>query len=146
MHNHRSNQYLTTTGKIIMKNLVSALVLAGCVFSGHASSALSVPGYMGSISNNSPYVLECAQMLGGYCANNPMPANGFIQMLPDPGSTEMRFQFMLFSKDVPGKYVDNISFTYKENKDGNWSYVINNSYNNVKISAVLPDTLLLTKK
>ena len=34
-------------------------------------SASPVSGDSGSINNNTGYVIECSQVLGGYCANNP---------------------------------------------------------------------------
>ena len=120
--------------------LTASSALAGTPAS---SSALSLPGYFGSINNNTPYVVECAQMIGGYCANNPMPANGYIQMLPDPGSTEMRGHLMIFSKDQAGKYLDNIVFTYTETPQG-WVFKTVSSYQSVSITTVLPDTWLLT--
>jgi hypothetical protein len=126
------------------------VILALTIISGYATaaskSALSLPGYFGSINNNTPYVVECAQMIGGYCANNPMPANGFIQMLPDPGSKIMRGHLMIFSKNEPGKYLDNTVFTYAEAKDGHWDFKLHSDYGYVAINAVLPDTLLLTTK
>ena len=68
-----------------------------------ASSALSLPGYFGSINNNTPFVIECSQVIGGYCANNPMPANGYIQMLPDPGSKQIRGHLMIYQKSPAKK-------------------------------------------
>lgn len=124
----------------------SLFIAAGQSMAAAPGTALSLPGYFGSINNNTAYVVECAQMIGGYCANNPMPADGFIQMLPDPGSKMMRGHLMLFSKDQPGHYVDNIVFTYSENKDGSWAFKINGSYQAVKVTSILPDTVLLSSK
>lgn len=128
-----------------MKNLVlsAALLAASSTAMAAAPSALSLPGYFGSINNNTGYVLECSQVIGGYCANNPMPANGYIQMLPDPGSNMIRAHVMVFDKNVPGSYVDNVLFTYQEQKDGSWKFVSFKSLDGkVSIKTVLPDTVV----
>jgi len=132
-----------------MKNLVilfSSLLAVSGVFAANAPSALSLPGYFGSINNNTHYVIECSQVIGGYCANNPMPANGYIQMLPDPGSKEIRGHFMLYQKNVPGKYLDNVTFVYSEQKNGQWAFKTDDLYNKIVIKTIMPDTLLFNEK
>jgi len=109
------------------------------------NSALSIPGYFGNINNNTGYVVECSQVVGGYCANNPMPADGYIQMLPDPGSTQIRGHVMVFDKSTPGTYVDNIVFNYSEQKDGSWKFQMESLYHKTTIKALTPDTILLSK-
>ncbi|MDC0535974.1 hypothetical protein OAO18_09225 [Francisellaceae bacterium] len=140
--------------KILSIAILSAAMVAGSTAFAAAApgAALSVPGYFGSINNNTSYVVECSQVLGGYCANNPMPANGYLQMLPDPGSHMIKGHIMVFNKNEPGKYVDNILFTYKETKDGNWAFdqpQTKNLYQNsgVKVSTVpgFNDTLILNQ-
>lgn len=131
-----------------MKKLIFSvcfLVLSASAFAAN-SSALSVPGYFGSINNNSSFVIECSQVVGGYCANNPMPANGYIQMLPDPGSSIIRGHLMVFQKNVPGKYLDNISFTYQQQKDGSWKFSTTSMYHQLDIKSILPDTIVLNGK
>ncbi|WP_119329506.1 hypothetical protein [Cysteiniphilum halobium] len=132
--------------------LSMALMSGSYVFAESApGSALSVPGYFGSINNNTTYVVECSQVIGGYCANNPMPANGYLQMLPDPGSHMIKGHIMVFDKNVPGKYVDNVVFTYKEGKNGEWSFIAPQTKNlydkGVKISIVpgFSDTLIINQ-
>ena len=126
--------------------MVALTLSLGVTASGFAASALSLPGYFGSINNNTSYVIECSQVIGGYCANNPMPANGYIQMLPDPGSKMIRGHLMVFQKNVPGKYLDNIMFSYSEGSSGNWSFKTKGLYNAVTVTPVMPDTLLLNQK
>lgn len=128
--------------------LASASLIAGSLFAADASqansaSALSLPGYFGSINNNTGYVLECSQVIGGYCANNPMPANGYIQMLPDPGSKMIRGHLMVYQKDVPGAYLENLTFTYSEQKNGGWQFTTNPLYNKVTVKSIMPDTIVL---
>ena len=109
--------------------------------------SFSLPGYFGSISNDTPYLIEGAQVVGGYCANNPMPANGFIQMLPDPGSTAIQGHLMAFDTSVPGKYVDNLLFSYSEQKDGSWAFdVVESLYGKISVQFVEPDKILLKAK
>ena len=108
-------------------------------------SALSLPGYFGSINNNTGYVLECSQVIGGYCANNPMPANGYIQMLPDPGSKSIRGHVMAFDKDVLGKYADNLIFTYTETKNGLWKFQMQSLDKHVKVSVLSQYTVVLSR-
>ena len=127
--------------KIII--LSAALISMSSAFAESATSALSLPGYFGNINNNTNYVIECSQVIGGYCANNPMPANGYIQMLPDPGSTQIRGHLMIYDKNVAGKYVDNISFIYSQQKNGQWAFATTSLYNKVNIKMIMPDTLLL---
>lgn len=129
--------------KILITTLLT--LNATLAFAGN-HSALSLPGYFGSINNNTGYVIECSQVIGGYCANNPMPANGYVQMLPDPGSTEIRGHIMAYSKTAPGHYTDNIVFTYTEQKNGLWKFNLNSLDNAVKIKFVTPDTVVLTKR
>jgi hypothetical protein len=109
-------------------------------------SALSLPGYFGSINNNTRFVLECSQVIGGYCANNPMPANGYIQMLPAPGSKQIRGHIMIYQKYVLGKYLDNIGFKYFEKKDGTWTFKVHSFYNKVSTQLITPDTLLINNR
>ena len=127
--------------------LGAATILSGSAFaaSAPAPSALSLPGYFGNLNNNTGYVLECSQVIGGYCANNPMPANGYIQMLPDPGSKMIRGHVMVFDKNVPGKYMDNVSFVYSEQKSGQWAFKLQSLYNKVSIKTITPDTILLNR-
>lgn len=122
--------------------LSAGVCLASSAFA--ATPAISIPGYFGSISNNTSYVLSCADMLGGYCANNPMPANGFIQMLPDPGATEMHGNFLLFAKDGPTKPIQSIPFSYREQPSGQWAFSVKAPNTGVTFTPVLPDTLLLS--
>ncbi len=126
--------------------LISSLLMMSQSFAATAPSALSLPGYFGNINNNTHYVIECSQVIGGYCANNPMPANGYIQMLPDPGSNQIRGHLMIYQKDQPGKYLDNIIFVYSEQKDQQWRFATQSLYNNVTIKMIMPDTLLINQK
>lgn len=123
--------------------LTLALMSAVSAFAA-TTKALSIPGYFGSINNNTGLVLECSQVVGGYCANNPMPANGYIQMLPDPGSNIIRGHVMVFDKNVPGAYVDNLTFNYQEQKTGQWKMTITSLYQKINIKNVFDDTVLLT--
>ena len=115
----------------------------GTGFAANSNSALNLPGYFGSINNNTNYVIECSKVIGGYCANNPMPANGYIQMLPDPGSRQIKFNLMVFEKNKPGKYLDNVHVVYSMQKDGNWAFKTTSLYKKVGIKMVTPDTVLL---
>ncbi len=125
--------------------IISILALAsGMTFAG-TDSALSLPGYFGSINNNTGYVIECSQVIGGYCANNPMPANGYIQMLPDPGSKEIRGHIMAYDKSVPGKYSDNLLFTYSEQKNGFWAFHIKSLDKHISVKLLNGDTVVLSK-
>ena len=128
------------------KIATSALLLlaSSMAFAGN-DSALSLPGYFGSINNNTDYVVECSQLIGGYCANNPMPTNGYLQMLPDPGSTQIRGHIMAFDKNVPGKYADNLIFSYSEQKDGTWKFQTESLSKIVDIRMVSGDTIVLSK-
>jgi hypothetical protein len=130
-----------------MKQLlaVSVLVLAASTGLAAEKSALSLPGYFGSINNNSGYVIECSQVMGGYCANNPMPANGYIQMLPDPGSNVIQGHVMVFDKQVPDHYVDSILFAYEKQKSGRWKFRMLSQYKTVKVQMISDDTVLLSK-
>lgn len=83
-------------------------------------------------------------MIGGYCANNPMPANGYIQMLPDPGSNIIRGHIMVYQKDVPGAYLDNITFVYTEQTNGLWQFSTTSLYNKVNVKMIMADTIVLT--
>ncbi|MFT6836116.1 MAG: hypothetical protein ACJA0H_002162 [Francisellaceae bacterium] len=138
--------------KIINSLLAVTLLSSTVLYAGPKDSALSVPGYFGSINNNTQYVIECSQVWGGYCANNPMPANGYLQMLPDPGSHMIKGHIMVFAKNEPGKYVDNISFTYKDMGKGGWKFVqseTNNLYKSgltVEILKEMPDTILISEQ
>lgn len=98
-----------------MKQTTAALALS-LLLSGTALAS----GQTGNLNNDTGYVIECSQVIGGYCANNPMPANGYIQMLPDPGSKDISGHVMVYDSKVPGQYVDNILFDYSEHKDGTW--------------------------
>ena len=126
--------------------LIPAMLIMGHAFAAPMPNALSLPGYFGNINNNTNYVIECSQVIGGYCANNPMPANGYIQMLPDPGSKQIRGHLMIYQKDQPGKYLDNISFVYSEQKDQQWQFAVQSLYNQVTIKMIMPDTLLINQK
>ncbi len=130
-----------------MKKILASTLLVLSATSALASgdSALSIGSYYGSINNNTGYVLECSQMVGGYCANNPMPANGYIQMLPDPGATQIRGHIMAFDKDVPGAYTDNLLFTYSEQDDGTWAFDIQSLDKTISIDQISADTVVLNK-
>lgn len=132
--------------KKIYSLITPALLLAAHVALADANSALSLPGYFGNINNNTDYVVECSQVIGGYCANNPMPANGYIQMLLDPGSNQIRGHLMIYQKNVPGKYLDNISFVYKEQSNNQWQFTTQSLYHQVAVKMIMPDTLLLEPK
>lgn len=132
--------------KSCLPTIALAIIASSALAQNAAPSALSLPGYFGSINNNTDYVIECSQVIGGYCANNPMPANGYIQMLPDPGSKQIRGHVMIYQKDKPGAYLDNLTFIYSEQKNGSWSFNIKSLYNKVNINPILPDTLLLEQK
>ena len=62
--------------------LIPAMLIMGHAFAAPMPNALSLPGYFGNINNNTNYVIECSQVIGGYCANNPMPSNGFFLITP----------------------------------------------------------------
>lgn len=130
--------------KILFTASVALLFSTG-VFA-ESNAALSLPGYFGSINNNTGYVIECSQVIGGYCANNPMPANGYLQMLPDPGSNMIRGHVMAFDKNVPGKYVDNLIFTYTEQKSGLWKFNIHSVMSAIDPQIFSPDTVVLQQK
>ena len=66
-------------------------------------------------------MIECTQMIGGYCSNNPVVGQGGTKFLPDPGSNIMRGHVMVFAKDKPGAYVDNIVFVYQYQR-GKWTF------------------------
>lgn len=130
-----------------MKKLLIASLLAANASLAFAvqPQALSLPGYFGSINNNTGYVVECPQVIGGYCANNPMPANGYIQMLPDPGSKEILGHIMAYSKYRPGHYTDNLLFTYKEQKKGQWAFHVISLDKAIKVQYVEVQSVILTK-
>jgi len=90
-------------------------------------------------------VIECSQVIGGYCANNPMPANGYIQMLPDPGSSAIQGHIMVFDKGVPDHYTDSILFAYEKQKNGRWKFRMKSLDKTVAVQMVSDDTVLLTK-
>jgi hypothetical protein len=125
--------------------IASVLVLAATTGLAAGKSALSLPGYFGSINNNTGYVIECSQVIGGYCANNPMPANGYIQMLPDPGSNAIQGHVMVFDKSVPGHYTDNIMFAYEKQKNGRWKFRMQSLDKAVNVKMISDDTVLLTQ-
>lgn len=128
---------------LLTATLISSSLFAADTPPQNAASALSLPGYFGNINNNTVYVIECSQVIGGYCANNPMPANGYIQMLPDHGSTMIRGHLMIYQKNIPGAYLDNITFVYSEQKNGQWQFSTTPLYNKVTVKAIMPDTLVL---
>lgn len=131
-----------------MKNsilLTMALFASTSAFAA-APKALSIPAYFGSINNNTGLVIECSQVVGGYCANNPMPANGYIQMLPDPGSNIIRGHVMVFDQTMTGAYVDNLTFTYQMQKSGQWKMTLQSLYHKTSVKNIFDDTVLLTKE
>ena len=67
--------------------------------------------------NQSHYTIECAQMIGGYCANNPMKPGKALQFLPDPGSKLIRGHLMVMDPTVAGHYVDNVIIVLKKTGD-----------------------------
>ena len=87
------------------------------------------------LMNTSRYTIECAQMIGGYCANNPMPQGTALQFLPDPGSDMMRGHIMVMDPDVGGHYVDNIIIVLK--KDGSqWQLTQYDLYNKFDLDSL----------
>ncbi len=132
-----------------MKKLTFATALLGLAVTLSACAtgrfAVSESGYYGNINNGTGNVIECSQVIGGYCANNPMPANGYIQMLPDPGSHEIDGHIMVFDKTKPGAYVDNILFKYAQNKAHQWQFTMKSLYKKTRITIIDAHTVLLTK-
>ena len=125
--------------------LFALIALSSTALASNKHPALSLPGYFGSINNNTGYVIECSQIIGGYCANNPMPANGYIQMLPDPGSSAIKGHIMIYDKNVPGKYVDNLHFTYYKQRNGQWAFNIKSAYNKTFITQLRKNTIILNR-
>lgn len=122
---------------------IELLATAASLFANN--TALSLPGDFGSINNNTGMVIECSQIIGGYCANNPMPANGYIQLLPDPGSKIIRGHIMVYGKNIPGKYFDNVIFTYSTQKNGLWKFQTNSLYKHVNVKLLSADTIVLNR-
>lgn len=87
-----------------------------------------------SIHNESNYVIECSQMIGGYCGENPILQGNDSKLLPDPGSLLIRGHIMVFNPNVPGKYVDNIIFK-SEKINGVWHSSLVSLYqaSNIKV-------------
>lgn len=132
----------------MIKNSLAAILL-GATLSGvslaNGTMSLDAPGYYGNINNGTGDVIECSQVIGGYCANNPMPADGYIQMLPDPGSKEIDGHVMVYDANTPGTYVDNLIFKYSENAAGKWYFTMTSLYKKINIQVVNPNTILLQK-
>jgi hypothetical protein len=102
--------------------LSSALILGGSAMAAPTAN-FSLGGYFGSINNNTTrYAMEMTQVMGGYAANNPMPANGYIQMAPDPGAAKMAFHLMVIDKAVPGRYAANYLIHWAKQSNGEWKY------------------------
>ncbi|WP_119329507.1 hypothetical protein [Cysteiniphilum halobium] len=72
-----------------------------------------------TLDNGSKYVIECTQMIGGYCSQNPIGLNSQAKLLPDPGSKVIRGHIMVFDPDIAGSYIDNILFKAYQ-VDGKW--------------------------
>lgn len=126
--------------------LLSTVWVVGNLFAVETASSetLSLPGYFGSINNNTAYVLECSQVIGGYCANTPMLTNGYIQMLPNPGSQRMRGHLLIYQKNVPSDYLEDITFVYNEQNNGQWQFATTSLYDKVNVKMLMPDTLILS--
>lgn len=131
--------------KYMLITMLCGLAFISNVFASNDSESLSAPGYYGNINNNTGYVIECSQMNGGYCANNPMPGNGYIQMLPDSGSKEITGHIMVFTESKPSMYIDNIIFKYSKTKKDNWYFSIRSLYNKIEIKIIDQGTILLQK-
>ncbi len=129
--------------KILVSALLSFALANGAFALG--TTSISTPGYYGNINNGTGFVIECSQVLGGYCANNPMPADGYIQMLPDPGSHAINGHVMVYDQANPGTYVDNLIFNYAENKKGKWHFQMQSLYKKISIQIVNSNTILLQK-
>lgn len=127
--------------KKLSLTLASLMMMAGA-YAGTSGPGLS--GDQGSINNDTGYVIECSQMYGGYCANDIMPTDGYIQMLLDPGSTKITGRIMVFDKSKPGNYIDNISFTYYYNGK-KWRFTTHDLYYKIKVTYIQSDEILLTK-
>ena len=69
------------------------------------------------ISNPSKQVMEISGVVGGYSSNNPVTHKAVL--LPDPGSKLIRGHIMLYQKNRPGHYSDNILFIAKKTA-GKW--------------------------
>jgi hypothetical protein len=126
-----------------MKNIALIALTGLSLASPFARSAPNFSGYQGSISNNTPYVLTCSGMQGGYCANNPMPANGFIQMMPDPGSSQITGTMTLFDPNHPSQEVGTIAMQYSKTRSG-WIFKTSLPSQYAQIQTLLPDSLLLS--
>ena len=51
---------------------------------------------------------------------------------------------MVFDPNVPGKYTDNLLFTYSEQKDHSWAFDIHGLDGKVKVTSMSPDTVVLS--
>lgn len=130
---------------------LAVLTLAGCA---HPSSPMPKPTMTtggpvplsqtrGMIMNQSALVVECTQMIGGYCAHNPQVGPGNMLLLPDPGSKLMRGHIMVFNKNKPGHYVDNIVFSYQRAATG-WRFKYYDLYRHVKVTMATPTALVIS--
>jgi hypothetical protein len=78
--------------------------------------------------NNSKNTIECAQMIGGYCSNNPVKAGQHTRILPDPGSQLVRGRIMIMNPKVAGRYFGNILLVAKKQKQA-WQLSLTALYN-----------------
>ena len=85
------------------------------------------------LMNKSKNTIECAQMIGGYCSNNPVKAGQKTRILPDPGSQIVRGHIMVMGPNVTGHYVGNVLLAVQQTK-GVWQASLTALYNqqNVK--------------
>ncbi|MFT6836115.1 MAG: hypothetical protein ACJA0H_002161, partial [Francisellaceae bacterium] len=89
---------------------MGALLLAGCATSNKPTESVSqvFPAVESNnknliiIQNKNNYVIECSQVIGGYCSRNPLIGNQKTKLLPDPGSNMIRGHIMVYNPDVPG--------------------------------------------
>lgn len=104
-----------------MKKHVKILLIGtGCLLSSLILAAQKAEIQQDTIMNNTPYTMECTQVIGGYCANNPIGPHAGTKILPDPGSTLVRGHIMVMDQNKAGHYVDNIIFVY--HKQGHWQF------------------------
>ena len=81
------------------------------------------------ISNPSKQVMEISGVVGGYSSNNPITHKTVLS--PYPGSKLIRGHIMLYHKNQPGHYSDNILFIAKK-AAGKWQMQEYNLYKRVE--------------
>ena len=76
-----------------------------------------------------------------------MPANGYIQMAPDPGAKHMKFHLMVIDKEHLGRYAGSFFINWDEQRDGSWQFIVHKNYGPLKAVQIKAfNAIVLQKK